>query len=300
MVDQEPTQRFFESQRLRLSYWDWGNEDAPPLIFVHGGSVHARSWDRIVRGVGEGYHVLSLDVRGHGDSDWAPGSQYAIPDVALDIARLIEVAGQGQTARVVGHSYGASSTLVTAAMFPELFAAAIAIEGTHTMNPKFASDGMGPRWARTWADHARALETQTPRVYLNLEEMADRLQRSNPQQPREWLEHMARYGARQVEGGYVWKFDPWVRGRTPSELTREELVEVWRAVAAPVMHMVGSKSHFSRAQFESKPLDDYFPDSRTVTVADAGHWIHHDQTGTFVDLVRDFLGAPPPRKPHTD
>ena len=43
----EPVQKFFTSQRLRISYWDWGNEDAPPLVLVHGGKDHARSWDLV-------------------------------------------------------------------------------------------------------------------------------------------------------------------------------------------------------------------------------------------------------------
>ena len=293
MVDREPTQRFFESQRLRLSYWDWGNEDAPPLVFVHGGSDHARSWDRMVRGVGEGYHVLSLDVRGHGDSDWAPGSQYAIPDVALDIARLIEVAGQGQPARVVGHSYGASSTLVAAAMFPELFAAAIAIEGTHTMNPKFASDGMGPHWARTWAEHARALETQTPRVYANLGEMADRLQRSNPQQPREWLEHLARHGARQVEGGYVWKFDPWAAGdtRTSMEIRAEELERFWEVIECPVLLLFAGGSGSARAvqRHDAAALFTHAKAVRSAVIPNVGHGIQHDDPARTISEIRAFL-----------
>ncbi|HKA16555.1 MAG TPA: alpha/beta hydrolase, partial [Myxococcota bacterium] len=40
-----PASRFFVSQRLRLHYVDWGNEDRPLLLLVHGGRDHARSWD---------------------------------------------------------------------------------------------------------------------------------------------------------------------------------------------------------------------------------------------------------------
>ena len=40
----QPTSLFFESHRLRLHYWDYGTADKPPLILVHGGLDHARSW----------------------------------------------------------------------------------------------------------------------------------------------------------------------------------------------------------------------------------------------------------------
>ena len=97
-----PTQHFFESQRLRISYWDWGNADAPPLVLVHGGRDHARTWDRVAEAFRDQYHVVALDLRGHGDSQWAIGSQYGPPDVALDVLRMIEVVGA--PARVIAHS----------------------------------------------------------------------------------------------------------------------------------------------------------------------------------------------------
>ena len=51
-----PVQKFFESQRLRISYWDWGNEDKPTFVFVHGGYDHARSWDRIIEAFRDDYN----------------------------------------------------------------------------------------------------------------------------------------------------------------------------------------------------------------------------------------------------
>ena len=109
-----PVQQFVTSQRLRISYWDWGNEAAPLLLFVHGGSDHARSWDRIAEGLRDDYHVAAIDMRGHGDSDWAPGSQYSLPDMALDVVHVIE--HLGAPAFVVGHSMGASTSLLAAGM----------------------------------------------------------------------------------------------------------------------------------------------------------------------------------------
>jgi len=64
---------FIESQRIRISYWDWGNDGAPVLVLVHGGRDHARSWDRMAEALRGDYHVVALDLRGHGDSGWTPG-----------------------------------------------------------------------------------------------------------------------------------------------------------------------------------------------------------------------------------
>ena len=64
----DPENRFYESQGLKLHYADWGNENAPALILVHGGRDHCRSWDLIARSLQRHFHVVAPDLRGHGDS----------------------------------------------------------------------------------------------------------------------------------------------------------------------------------------------------------------------------------------
>ena len=61
-------QHFYDSQRLRLAYWAWGSPANPPLICLHGGRDHARSWDRIAEVLSDSYYVVAPDLRGHGDS----------------------------------------------------------------------------------------------------------------------------------------------------------------------------------------------------------------------------------------
>ena len=61
-----PTSHSYLSQRLRLHYVDWGNEDAPPMLLVHGGQDHCRNWDWVARDLRQDYHVLAPDLRGHG------------------------------------------------------------------------------------------------------------------------------------------------------------------------------------------------------------------------------------------
>src|SRR3546814_8208078 len=65
-----PVSRFYVSQRLRLHYVDWGNEDKPPLLLVHGGRDHCRNWDWVAQSLRDRYHIIAPDLRGHGDSPW--------------------------------------------------------------------------------------------------------------------------------------------------------------------------------------------------------------------------------------
>ena len=168
----EPRQRFVDSQRIPISYWDWGNEEAPPLVLVHGGRDHARSWGRLAEELRTDYHVVALDLRGHGDSGWTPGGNYSLPDNALDVVRVIETVGA--PARVIAHSYGGSICLLTAGTYPEYFSALAVIEGTHSLNPP-DQERVDPAWVRRWGDRLRSFEGQQPRVYATLEDAEERM-----------------------------------------------------------------------------------------------------------------------------
>ena len=81
----EPASHYFYSDRLKLQFWDWGTGGKPVLILVHGSRDHARSWDWIARALRDDYHVYALDLRGHGNSAWAPGALYSPAEHILDL-----------------------------------------------------------------------------------------------------------------------------------------------------------------------------------------------------------------------
>lgn len=284
----EPTQHFFQSQRLRLSYWDWGNEDAPPVVLVHGGRDHARAWERIAEALRDDYHVVALDLRGHGDSDWTVGGTYGIPDNALDVVRLIEVVGS--PARVVSHSFGGMISLVAAGTYPEHVAGLVAIEGTHAINPRDIPE-MGPEWVRRWGDRLRSFEGSVPFVYPTLEAAEERVRSANPKLPLDFTAHLTRWAAKPVEGGYIWKYDWWVNGRTSMELRREELERFWAAIECPVLLISASES-----QSRQRPdAVNFLKDGRHVVIEGAAHWAHHEQPEAVLAAIRPFLAGIEPR-----
>ena len=123
-----PASQIYFSQRLRLHYVDWGNPTAPPLILVHGGRDHCRSWDWVALALKDRYHVIAPDLRGHGDSEWVNGSGYSMIDYVYDLAQLVR---QKHLAPVtlLGHSLGGRVCLEYAGIYPERVARLIAIEG---------------------------------------------------------------------------------------------------------------------------------------------------------------------------
>lgn len=283
----EPWQHFYQSQRLKLAYWTWGEASNPPLILLHGGRDHARSWDRVAEALRDDFHVIACDLRGHGDSDWARGTSYGLTEHIPDLVALIDLVGGH--ANVMGHSFGGQITLLTAGAFPERFDRVVTIEGAGARMYDAPPDPMTPEKMREWVQHARAFEQSTPRVYPTIEDARDRMQDANKFLSPEMAMHLARYGTNGIDGGYVWKFDPWARGRTPAELLPAEVIDFYAKVTAPVLHIVGTHSDRKRDKVESRPLDEFFSDSRTVVVEDAGHWVHHDQLDELIVAARPFL-----------
>src|ERR1700754_4896984 len=99
----EPVSCHFMSQGLKLHYLDWGNPDKPLLILVHGARDHARSWDWTARALRDDWHVIALDLRGHGDSAWSPDGSYSMPFYVSDLAQLIHQSSDGPVS-IVAHS----------------------------------------------------------------------------------------------------------------------------------------------------------------------------------------------------
>ena len=82
--------RFVSVNGLRLHYLDWGNEAKPPLIMLHGIGRVAHTFDHIAPHFAANYHVMAVDMRGHGDSGWDPKGAYLVEDYTKDIEALAE------------------------------------------------------------------------------------------------------------------------------------------------------------------------------------------------------------------
>jgi len=281
----EPISHFFYSDRLKLQFWDWGTEGKPALILVHGGLDHARNWDWVAKALRDDYHVYALDLRGHGNSAWAPGALYSIAEHILDLSVLADIINQFPV-RIIGHSLGAITTLLYAGVFPERVAKLVAIEGLGL--PLQEARYTAPERMRRWIEKVRAVENRTQHSYPNLESAVARMKEANPFLSDEVAKHLTLHGTNwNADGSIIWKFDNYARLFPPYGANLQEAAEILRQISCPVLLFWGRQS-FAKDP-ETDPLAQEIANRRIVKVDQAGHWLHHDQLEIFLRETKKFL-----------
>lgn len=290
MTEIEPTSHSVQAQGLALNYVDWGNATAPPLLLVHGGFDHCRSWDWVARALRHEFHVVAMDLRGHGDSAWAIGSSYPHTDFVYDVAAVIEEARLAPV-NIIAHSMGGAVSLLYAGAFPENVARLVAVEGivrTPLQMDEFYKVSLAVR-LHDWVEQVRGLASRRPQRYDTLEQAVERMRAANPHLSEEQARHLTVFGMRQgADGTFIWKFDNAVRARSPGRFAAAEVTEAWSRIQCDTLLVRGAESQFQTDESEEEALKR-LRSVRSVTVPGAGHWVHHDQLDAFLALVRPFL-----------
>lgn len=283
-----PTSHCFYSQRLKLHYVDWGNRDAPPLLLLHGGRDHCRSWDWVAADLRRSFHVVAPDLRGHGDSAWAIGGTYSMIDYVLDLAAFLKTLERFPV-MIVAHSLGARVALQYAGLYPDRIEKLVAIEG---LGPPAALGKPASAVARMlhWVREMQALARRHPRSYRTLEEAIARMREANPHLTEAQARHLTVNGViRHEDGSYVWKFDNFVRAVSPYLFNLAEATEIWSQITCPVLLVRGSESWAPDPEAEGHA--SAFRSPTLMTIDGAGHWVHHDRLPEFLRGVREFLGV---------
>lgn len=258
--------RFVTANGLRLHYLDHGNEAAPPLLFLHGLSGHAHTFDMVAPQVSDRYHAMSLDVRGRGESDWSPDGDYTFPTYLADVAAFCQALAI-ERVTLVGTSMGGLITLMLAATRPDLVERAV----INDIGPEIDPRGL----ARIQAYVGGAPESFADEPSLlawfrdNYPEMLSGL---SEDELRAW----AGYSVKPAPGGgFLWRMDPAVRrAQQPDPAAPPPPpVDLWPLVSAircPVLLVRGAISDILAPDVAERFVAA-LPHGRLVTVPGLGH-----------------------------
>jgi len=281
-----PQSRYFQSQGLKLHFTDWGNASAPPLLLVHGGLDHSRSWDHLAQALRADFHVVAPDLRGHGDSGWATGSSYSLADHVYDLTNLVKSEGFGAIA-IVGHSMGGMVSLTYAGAFPERVSKLVVLDGVTNFparRPKAADVRISD-----WAGDLDKLAKRKIHRYATVADGAERIVGRNPRLTRAQAMHLATHGMkRNDDGSFSWKYDPYLRARAPYRLSLEDNIGLWSRIACPTLLVAASESFLPDP--EKAGVMSHFKHAELAKIAGAGHWLQHDRPDEVLGLIQRFLG----------
>jgi len=289
----EFNERFFRSGTLRIHVRDWGDPRQPPLVIVHGLRDHSHSFDDLARALLDRFHVLALDLRGHGDSETTP--YYGFGHFVLDLHNLIR-ALRLERPVLVGHSMGGEIVATYAGAFPDRPARVVIVEGLGP--PPFEMDEE-VRW--TIAGFARIDRALAGQPGLqDLDAAYRRLRERNPRLPDAKAHELALLGTRAREDGTLeWKFDAMLATLSVGgAFNLEYAMAWWRRIGVPTLIIHGAESgEFWRERPGAVYLDPddlrqrlaCFREARFVEIAGAGHMVHFDRLRELVTAIRRFL-----------
>ena len=280
----EPGNCFYDSQGLRLHYVDWGNDSAPPLILLHGGRDHCRSWDMIARSLRPHFHVIAPDLRGHGDSEWAKGSSYSLSDHVYDLTHL---APAGRETTIVAHSFGGMIALAYAGTYPDRVSRLAVLDGAFL--PDAPSASIDAQMAK-WVAQLDKISRSKARRYRTVAEAAERMSAHNSRLTSAQALHLASHAVREnADGTYSWKYDPYQRVRAPYRLSPENYVALWSRITSPTLLLCGGESFIPDPK--AARIMACFKQAELKVIAGAGHWLHHDKPDDVLAALRLFLGV---------
>lgn len=283
---------FFDVNRTRLRAWCWGDPVAPTVVLVHGAYDHGRTWDTFApRLVELGFHVVAIDVRGHGDSGRL-SSGMAWNACTIDLCELARVLAPAPDTPIgmIAHSMGGGQILTAAATMPERFAWLVNLDGLGPPDEGFVQDDIVEVATRS-LDEIDKFHGSPPRPWASRHLLAERRGAINIRLPRPFLEHLVEHGTREVEGGFVWKWDPAFRTGIPDGFSLDLILAQYGHVTAPTLVLVSSEEdawtevHDEEAERRVAMLAD----GRLESVPGAGHYVHIEQPDFVLDRITRFL-----------
>jgi pimeloyl-ACP methyl ester carboxylesterase len=260
---------------LSLHALEWTRPGAPGLCFLHGGSAHSHWFDHVVTPFVERYHVLALDQRGHGESQWPRPPAYATEDFVADLLGVMDAMGWRRMTGV-GHSMGGANAIALSAWHPERVDKLVIVDS----RPSIPAERLGVMHERG----ARALRTPRRHPTVDSAVASFRLLPRETVADPALLAHVARAGIVRREGGFSFRFDPSANGsRRPHDL--------WphlSKITAPTLLLRAALSPVLTADM-AEAMRAAIPNVRFVEIPGAYHHVTLDQPSAFVAAVSPFL-----------
>lgn len=267
------TSRFVNIDGLRLHYLDYGTAGHPMMLCVHGGGANGHWFDFVAPGLKADYHVLAVDLPGHGDSEWSDPLAYTYQGDASAVAKAVEQLDLREFV-LIGHSMGGGISVVYAATYPGRVKQLIVVDSTFQLTEHHVASmrDIGNRQGSTYATREDFIAHY-------------RLRPSSTSAAPEVLRHVALHAGRQhADGRWRHKFDRNVfamRGCFDG-------MPYWTKIGIPTLLVKASRSRQITPEIFANVKGRY-SHVELAEVPDCGHHVMLDNPLGFERIVKKFL-----------
>jgi pimeloyl-ACP methyl ester carboxylesterase len=259
---------YLESRAPRLAF-DMRAGSSPVLLCIHGNSSHRGWWSPLLDHLPH-YAALRLDLRGHGDSEWARPPAYSTADYADDIRAAAETLG-GREFVVVSHSNGSLSSLYFATHLEPKPKALVYMD----VNPRLPEDQV---------EYFRQRAGAVARIYPSLSDVAKGMRQVDDTVPDEAFLPFIEAGMRKSAEGFQFVFDPETYGSW-------QPADMWEAVGKIPCPMLILRAEHSivMARSEAELMAQRTPNGRLKEISRAGHFLILGNPAEVAGAIHSFL-----------
>ena len=254
--------KFVDANGLRLHYIDYGKEGAPWVVCIHGLTQNAHNFDALASNLAPKYRVISIDVRGRGESQWGPPTEYLPQNYVNDLARTLDELGATRIS-LIGTSMGGIISIMYAGGWPER------VERLVINDIGCEIDPVGMARIASYVGEA-------PERFENLGEVVAYYKQHYPQMaklPDDVVAEQVKWSVKPgVNGGLVWKMDPNIR-RPLRGATAQQRFDLWvpyARIACPILIVRGGESDILAAATANR-MCTVHKRTKVVEVPGVGH-----------------------------
>jgi len=251
---------------MKLNYKKLG--EGPALIILHGLFGSADNWLSIARELENDFTLYLVDQRNHGDSPHHDEWNYKA--MADDLVELLDDEGLS-SAHFMGHSMGGKTVMNLALLHPDRV-------------DKLIVADIAPR--EYPVHHQSILEGLNA---IDLDQIKSRKEADDKLAEYESIPTVRQFLLKNLgrkDQKFVWKIN--LKVITEKIENVGDALDFDHSFDKPTLFMGGANSNYIQDK-DKEDIDKFFPDSHTIFIKNAGHWLHAEQPAAVVETVKAFL-----------
>jgi pimeloyl-ACP methyl ester carboxylesterase len=260
--------------------WNRGSDGAagrPTILMLHGGGQNRFSWKNTGQVLAdEGFHVVALDSRGHGDSDRAPDADYDVETLTADVMHVLDAIDR--PVMLIGASMGGlTGILVADRAGPEKVTRLVLVD-------------VVPRFEKKGSARIRDFMSSHIHGFSSLQEAADAVAAYLPHRTKPRSPEGLKKNLRLRDGRWYWHWDPafMTKPGDDPQLRTEKFEHAAANLTIPVLLIRGKLSDVVSPEGVRHFLATV-PNAELVELTDAGHTAAGDDNDAFSDVVVRFV-----------